>query len=860
MEYISLNGKWKIRWSTGQRGGTPFVIKNTDDHDHMNEVLGIKRKLPGSYNGRGWLDATVPGDVHLDLMKHGLLDDPYVGINIFKARWVEECIWHYRRTFDVPDEALQGKAALTFKGLDLTAIVYLNGEEIGRHNNSFCSCVLDVTGKLKPKDNELLVRLESGLFDVCERPIRNAYTATGSMDILLHKRLWLRKPQSHTEWDWSPRLLNVGITDDVYLSFDSSVIIAQASVRQKVSGDLSSAVIEGRLFSVCTADKDARYRMVIEAGGQKEEAVYCEIPDEGFHASVMLKQPNLWYPIGYGPQNLYTVKLTLYVNERLTYKRQMITGLRRVEVMQTEHPVKGHYFIVNINNIPIFIKGANFVPNDIITAAITRERYDKLTDLALEAHFNILRIWGGGLYEADDFYELCDRKGILIWQEFISACGPLPTEDAEFLQNLKKEAVYNIRRLSIHPSLIVWCGNNEIAPYTSPLYMEIYPRLLAEEDPEKYYQPSSPYTSNKLKNVPKDNCNWDYAGDQHPWSVGFLNKDHRDYRRMECRFPNEGGILGPVSLPTLLKCTDGKGDYTNSMNWEIHDNMEHFWKDGSSPDEDTAFWLNLKPTDLTLPEYVFGGGFVQGEGLSEYIDNFRRRTFDSSSAIFWMFNDCWPCARSWSIVDYYLNRTPSFYHVKRAFRPLRVVLVQENPNEDVQIFGINGTMNLFEGKLIYGVFNSNGQMNINKTCKVKLPPNGSIPIERIPASLAKGTVIPFAVLYASDGREISRNRLLNLRYYEYPLAKPNIRITQQKDVFTFMSDTYVMGVCLDLSGNIPLEDNMFDLYPTIPYQIHMDTIPAVQYTVNDLLQKHDKLEPSIMEPIQIESIFSRTVN
>ena len=842
MTQISLNGKWKIRWSTGQRGGTPYVIKHLDDHDHMNEVLGVKRQLPGSYNGRGWLDATVPGDVHLDLMKQGLLDNPYVGINIFKARWVEECIWHYRRTFDAPEEAVNGKAFLTFNALDLTAIIYLNGEEIGRHNNSFHACVLDVTGKLKLFGNELLVRIESGLFNVCDRPIRKTFTATASMDLLLHKRLWLRKPQYQAEWDWSPRLLNVGINGDVFLSFDKSIVIEQATVRQMVSDDLFSARIEGRLIPAGYNCKNGHYRMVIEVGGLKEEKLFSEISEDGFCASIILKDPLLWYPVGYGEQNLYQVTLSLFDNERLVYKFESFTGLRKVKVIQTKHPEKGHYFIININHLPVFLKGANFVPNDIITASISNDRYDKLTDMALEANFNILRVWGGGMYESDYFYELCDRKGILVWQEFISACGALPIENEEFLNSLIQEATYNIRRLSSHPSLIVWCGNNEISPYSSPLYMEIYPRLVLKEDPEKYYQPASPYTSNDLENAPKDNSTWDWAGDQHPWSVGFLNKDHRDYRSMECRFPNEGGILGPVSLPTMLSCIDGTGyNYIDSMSWEVHDNMEHFWKDGTSPDEDTAFWLSLRPTDITLPEYVYGGGFVQGEGLSDYIDNFRRRAFDSSAAIFWMFNDCWPCTRSWTIVDYYLNRTPSFYHVKRAFQPLRLVLTQETPDSDVQIYGINGSMEIFDGSMRFGLFNCDGLLLMDESIPVKLPANKSTVTAAIPSALTINNAIPFAILYSNDGREISRNRLLTLRYFEYPLTKPDFQMTQQENSVTFLSNNYVMGVCLDLNGDQPLENNMFDLYPHIPYYLNINNIPVINNTVNDLLIKYNKL-------------------
>ena len=852
MSTVSLNGKWKIRWSTGQRGGTPYVVKHLDDHDHMNEVRGLPRELPGSYNGRGWLDATVPGDVHLDLMRQGLLDDPYVGINIFKARWVEECVWHYRRTFDAPEQALTGKASLIFKGLDLTSIIYLNGREVARHNNAFNACVVDVTGLLKPHDNELLVRIESGLFDVCDRQVRDTVTATGSMDFLLHKRVWMRKPQSHTEWDWSPRLLNVGINGDVLLCCDDSVVIAQASLRQQVSDDLATATLEGRMFPACGGN--GRYRLVIEADGHTVEKQLDGIPTDGVAVSVTLDHPQLWYPVGYGAQPLYPVRLSLYEGDRLVHRHETSVGFRRVEVKQPAHPVKGHYFIIEINGIPVFFKGSNFVPNDMITGAITRERYDRLTDLALEANFNMLRIWGGGLYEADAFYELCDRKGIMVWQEFISACGPMPVEDPGFMQDLEAEAIYNLRRLSSHPSLVVWCGNNEITPYHEPLcrlYMDLYPRLVRQEDPEKYYQPASPYTSNELENAPKDNCGWDWAGDQHPWSVGFLNKDHREYRRMECRFPNEGGILGPVSLPTMLDCTGGKEtDYVDSMSWEIHDNMEHFWKDGSSPDEDTAFWMQLRPSDMPLSDYAFAGGIVQGEGLSDYIDNFRRRAFDSASAIFWMYNDCWPASRSWTIVDYRLNRTPSFYHVKRAFRPLRVVPVRED-NGDVAIYGVNGTLETFSGELRFGVFTCTGEYLTDETQTVTLPPNASVRIAVIPAAESVESDIPFAVLSDPSGREISRNRLLDLRYFEYAFEEPDITITRDGEDCIFRSDRFVMGVCLDLNGNKPLDDNMFDLYPNIPYRLHAAEMPVVRYTVNELLRRCNRQPAPIKKRVSV---------
>jgi len=841
MEKHSLNGTWKIRWSTGQRGGTPYVLKHTDEHDTDFEIRGLRRELPGKYDERGWLDATVPGEIHLDLMKHGLLDDPYVGTNVFKARWVEECVWHYRRMFDAPTMALSGRAVLKFDGIDLTSIIYLNGEEIGRHNNAFMPCLIDVTGKLKPKDNELLVRVESGLFDVCDKPIRGYKTATATMDVLLHKRIWIRKPQSQTEWDWSPRLLNVGLFGDVSLLCDGTVVVSQASIRQKVSEDLSYAVIEGRIFPATTTNKPLR--LVIETDGKREEQIINDIGAEGTGVSLRLDNPRLWWPIGYGEQPLYPVTLTLYDGDRVVYCHKQSVGLRFVKVKQPPHPKKGHYFIIEINNVPIFFKGANFVPCDMITAAITKERYETLIDRAIEANFNMLRVWGGGMYESDDFYSFCDKKGVLVWQEFISACGEPPTKDDEvLLENIKQEAIFNLRRLSSYASLVVWCGNNEITPYESDLYMKVLPELVAKEDPDKYYQPASPYTANELEFAPKYDNWYEFAGDQHPWEVGFTEKDHRKYRQMECRFPNEGGILGPPSYKTLLDCTDDIADFTSTMSWAVHDNMEHSWKVGSSPDEDVIFWLNLRPQDMTMEEYVMGGGYVQGEGLTDYIDNFRRRKFDSASAIFWMFNDCWPCSRSWTIVDYHLNRTQSFYHVKRAFNPLRVVPVRKEDGS-VCVYGVNGTMNKFSGKLRFGVFTCDGKILSDEMKEIDIPENCSVPIATISDDkVSNFKYIPFAILLDDNGEEISRNRLLELKFFEYPLRKPAINIKYDGDDTILESDDFVMGVCLDLNGETSLTDDHFDLYPHIPYRVKNQHIEKIYGNINELLLLYDRIE------------------
>ena len=313
---------------------------------------------------------------------------------------------------------------------------------------------------------------------------------------------------------------------------------------------------------------------------------------------------------------------------------------------------------------------------DLLQARIDRARYDALTDLALEANFNFLRIWGGGLYESDDFYELCDEKGILVWQEFIFACSRYPADTLAFLNEVVEEARYQVRRLASHASLVVWCGNNEIEwlywdhEHLRPSYLpdhvlfhDVLPDVLRDEDGTRFYLPSSPISPDGA--FP----NADDRGDQHPWSIGFENIDFREYREMICRFPNEGGILGPSSLPTVLECLPEDERRLDSPSWFLHDNTISAVQP-SNCDRMLELFCGLDPRAMSLEEYVYWGGLVEGEGLREYIENFRWRMWSSAAACFWMYNDCWPATRSWTIVDYALRRTPAFHPVRRAMEPV----------------------------------------------------------------------------------------------------------------------------------------------------------------------------------------------
>ena len=804
---LDLNGTWKVRWSDGMRGRPEYANKPQTDPDR-------------------YIDAQVPGEIHLDVWKAGWIADPYVGTNCLAARWVEECVWSYRREFNAPADALKRRSWLIFEGLDLVAKIVLNGEEIGTHNNFFYPCRIEVTGKLKKDRNVLAVHLDSGLFDVSDKP---AESYGMHLDQRLHKRHWLRKPQFQFSWDWSTRLINVGIHGPVRLEWTGErVRIDQLVPLAELTSDLNTGKIRARLFVEGLGKKPVRGTLTAKLAGTRvrgRAAVEIKPGLNPVEVELSVSDPKLWWPVGHGPQNLYTLKVSLAVGGRAVGTKSARIGFRHVRVNQDVHPAGGRYFHFEINGKKIFCKGGNFVPADMILARLDRARYDQLTDLALEANFNMLRIWGGGLYESDDFYELCDEKGILVWQEFIYACARYPMTNEPFHNNAKAEAVFNIRRLASHPSLVAWCGNNEMEQgnwewgydrgvvYPDYAFFHLtLPRILSAEDPTRYYQPSSPFSPDRLSPTRDD------VGDQHPWSIGFWNIDFREYRKMISRFPNEGGVLGPTALPTMLACLPEGQRWIASFAWQVHDNSIDSWAEPSLAHAIITKWLGRDIHEMSVGEFTYWGGLIQGEALREYCDNFRRRMFSSGSAIFWMYNDCWPATRSWTIVDYYLRRTPSFAPVKRAMAPVSVVVAEENG--DVVVFGINETARALKAELRYGILNIAGGLPMNRTAPVVLLPNASTPIARFGMSEWKkqNASAAFAMLMQGE-KLLARNRLFLPLFKDLKWAPAKLKVRLEKSRAIFESPTFVWGICLDLDGERPMPDNFFDVYPGIPYSI-----------------------------------------
>jgi beta-mannosidase len=812
---LSLNGTWGLTWAEG----SPLMHP---DHYAAPELRG--RKL---------LEARVPAPIHRVLMDAGLLEDPSSGLNSLKARWVEEQFWIYRHTFTVPHEAMDQLATLVFERLEYEATVLLNDEVIGAHANAFRPARFDVTGKLREGDNLLVVKLSTGMHSAADKPA--AEYAVAQIE-LLTKRHWHRKPQYQSGWDWNARLMNVGILGDVCLEWRSAPRMTQVTVFAVPTDDLAKATVCVRA-TIGGLDEEAAGTLrtrVVETGVEAAAPITIPTGESRHEVCLELANPRLWWPINHGEQFLYTVEVTLEAGgETQTDVRR--TGVRRIEMDQSPHPGEGRYCTLRVNNRPIFCKGGNWVPPDLLYSEVTAQRHRALVDLAVKANFSMLRVWGGAVYANHALCDACDEAGIMIWHDFVFACAKYPGDDPEFATEVRREAAYVVRELAHHPSLVVWCGNNEIEwgdwdwayddrSRTHPHYAIFHhdiPLIVRQEDPSTLHWMSSPWSPDYRH--PNDPT----TGDQHPWGVSILTPGPADwwkYRTFVDRFPNEGGVLGASSPATLRQFLPERERYLLSPSWDHHDNP--LASMGSSPGEigrayaTVELWTGRDPLAMDWEEYAFVSALMQAEGLQEYIANYRRRMFSSASAIFWMYNDSWPVTHGWTIVDHYLRKKLAYHPVRRVFQPVTVVVAEEDGV--VTVYGINDTPDEWSGELRYGLFNLAGGLPVDERRAVVLPANASTPLASFERSrwAAVGLRRSGAFAQLLEGsRTLAQHRLFLQRFKELEFRLPAVVVSQGEGAVTLSCDVFAWGVCFDVDGELDLPDNCFDLLPGIPYVI-----------------------------------------
>ncbi len=647
-----------------------------------------------------WIDVEVPGDVHKALIKAGKIKDPFYDKNELDCFWMEEREWWYRNQFMYKRSALQldERLLLIFHGLDTYATVWLNGEKLGTHENMFRPAVFDVSKHIRTNGtNTLALCFQPPLEHVKEvqAPV------WGPPRKQQEKRNVMRKAQFGYGWDWGPHLPTIGIWRSVELKREHQATIkavhfATDEINQKKDNAIVSVKVEVERFAgneplevaitlISPDDAKKIFEKTITLSGSEKDVVKKE--------SISIKQPKLWWTHDLGKPYLYTLKVELLKDNKELEKIEQKVGIRTLELDQSSDTEgKGtRFFRFVLNGVAIFAKGANWIPADSFVGSLTAKRYEQLLAAACNANMNMLRVWGGGIYEHDAFYEICDRMGLLIWQDFMFACAPYPEDNTVFVGEIRAEVRYQVERLRSHPCMALWCGNNEnqmihhrvamFQKHNNPLpgllyYDKIIPEIVQELDGYVPYWPGSPWGGAQPNSMDE--------GDVHDWYVwhGSPIKDE-DWEKIRNnrpsgptpedvsfihyaedmgRFISEFGMHASPVYETLRRCVPADQLYHHSPS------MDHHNKDNPKNKGDNLM-LTVTGLPKDLKEYIDFSMISQAEGLKFGIEHFRRRKPHCSGSIIWQFNDCWPVL-SWSIMDYYGFGKAGYYYTKRVYSPV----------------------------------------------------------------------------------------------------------------------------------------------------------------------------------------------
>jgi beta-mannosidase len=617
-----------------------------------------------------WLPAHVPGGVHTDLMAAGRIPDPFVADNEKRVQWVAESDWEYRLSFSAKDALLQeARVLLVCDGLDTLAHVVLNGQPLGETANMFRRYEWDVTPVLHSGDNELLIRFRSPVEFMrakqAEQPLPGVSQAIPGGP-------YLRKAPCQFGWDWGPQLPPIGIWKDIRL--EGRTVARWDDVHLTQRHDPEGVIVEARVEVERWEELPltATLRLTGPAGEVFEDE--AELVSDAHALRVLIEQPQLWWPNGYGGQPLYEAEVLLSADGQVLDRRTFQMGLRTIELHQEEDEW-GRSFTFVVNGVPIFAKGSNWIPADSFPTRISDEHLERLIRDAALTHQNMLRVWGGGFYEEERFYDLCDRYGILVWQDFTFSCSVYPLTDPDFVENVHAEVVQNVRRLRHRASLALWCGNNEMeqgwtgwgwntaarAVLRSAydwFFHHTLPDWCAAEDPDRPYWPSSPSS-----NTPFHAPNSERQGDAHYWEVWHGGRPFHAYRDQYPRFMSEFGFQSLPALETVRTYADeGEQNITSYI-------MEHHQRNAGG---------NAKMVTTMLDHFRFPNGFdqlvymtqvLQAEGIRVGVEHWRRNQHRVSGTLYWQLNDCWPVA-SWSSLDYFGRWKALHYATRRFYAPV----------------------------------------------------------------------------------------------------------------------------------------------------------------------------------------------
>ena len=802
--------------------------------------------------GVNWYPAKVPGCVHTALMENGIISDPFFGLNNMAVQWVDKEDWEYKTVFDLPQEMLKKEnIKLHFNGLDTYADVFLNGEKILSADNMFIAWEKDIKANVKEKGNELRVYFNSptriGLKEILKYPYRyeaaNDQSENGGM-FDYRVSIFTRKAGYNYGWDWGPRLVTTGIWRPVEIQAWNDVRFDNIYYRQtevntkKALIETSFKIASDREQKVVVSITDSISNKVLA-----KNTISLRKGDNTASLSFSIRNPELWWTNGLGDAHLYTFKATIYSeNESVVYDSQTTkTGLRTVKLITTADKT-GHTFHFELNGIPVFMKGANYVPLDNFMTRVTAADYEKIILAAKEANMNMIRVWGGGNYEDDVFYDLCDKHGMLIWQDFMFACSLYPADEG-MLANIKKEAEYNVTRLRNHPCIALWCGNNEnilglyqwrwLERYkkqgVDQIILKEYKAVFEELLPEVVRKFSdTDYRSTSPIDVPGGTNHSVLSGDMHYWDV-WVGKQHpiMEYTNVLPRFMSEYGFQSLPDFNSIKRFTNGANDWT--IDSEVMLSHQRSKNGNNILKKYIEMEYGKVPQDFET--FIYISQLMQADAMKIAQEAHRRNMPYTMGSLYWQLNDCWPAA-SWSSIDYYGRWKAVHYTTREALKSIIVSPIVKNDTLKVNV--VSDKLKKEKALFTLKIQTFDGKKIFSKEFTTDINPNTSTIvfkqlIDNLILSNHKLSDVFIYVSLKQQGEIIAENTyLLDVpKNLHIPKAKIEYQVTQQNEnelMLKLTSSHFAKGIFIYLDDNNHFfSDNYFNMIPEMEKTIYIKT-------------------------------------
>lgn len=784
MERLSLNGRWQMK------------------QDGWEE----------------WIPAQVPGSVYNDLMNAGKMEDPFFRANETDALALMEYDYSYTRSFTVESKFLEHEEITLYcAGLDTLAEILINGQAVGKANNMHREWSFSVKQYLAPGENRIAIHFASPTRYIREHYDENPNDGT---EYAMKGFPNLRKAHCMFGWDWGPRLPDAGIWRDIELRGADRAVLESVYIRQdhQKEGVLVRAEIICREISGAPGE--------IKFFLYSPEGELIGVTDNG--EPILVTEPRLWWPNGFGAQPLYRAAVVIWSDGRELDRWEKHIGLRTVSLCRQKDEW-GESFAHEVNGVRIFAMGADYIPEDNILPRITREHTRHLLEDCVKANFNTIRVWGGGCYPGDDFFDTCDELGLLVWQDMMFACAVYSITE-EFEESIREELICNVRRLRHHPSLALWCGNNEMEMYVDAgkwvqrpkqkadyiyMYEYMFPKLLRELDPDAVYWPASPSSGGAF-----DEPNDFNRGDVHYWDVWHGSKPFTEYRKFFFRYASKFGFQSFPCLKTVESFT--LPEDRNIFSYVMEKHQRNSLANGKIMEYLSQTFLY--PGDFET--LLYASQLLQAEAIRYGVEHWRRNRGRCMGAVYWQLNDCWPVA-SWASIDYFGRWKALHYAARRFFAPILLSceeegLLSQTIDVNAQPFTVkkgakfsvsNETMDTFIGRVEWSLRNPAAQVLCQGRYDVSVDALCAEWIGELDFSHAQTyeNYISYRLL-DQEGREISSFSVLFCPPKHFAFMDPKLTVDMNGSEITVTAAAYAKGVEIDFpDSDVLLSDNYFDM-------------------------------------------------